>query len=485
MKTLRITLLLFVAAGIVFYLSSCKKTKTSTGTLQVNVQDENSKPILLASVFLVPGGETQLTDTLGNALFSELDENEIYTITVIKANYDTVTKPSIRIIADQTTKTTVMLNSSVGDLLFKIFDEHAFPVSLATVTLNPGGLVQLSDLTGNALFTGISKGGGYSVNVFKAGYDTAIQSGIQVKGGSVTEVTILLSTDPRLHVSDSILDFDSTKTQLPLILSNEGTGSFNWQLVSGSYVWLSVHPISGIVNESETDVLIAEVDRTKLKQGENEAVFYIDAYNAGLKKITVRAYFPKPVFDSTVTDYDGNIYKVIRIGSQYWLDKNLLVTHSPSGSLVTSYYYNSNPDYLATYGRLYTWEVAMNGSIAEKAQGLCPDGWHVPSYSEFDQLISSLGGPALAGGKLKEQGISHWETPNTGATNSSGFTALPGGDYWDDGTYHYLHQRSFFWSSTSYVSSQSYIVYLHNNNAETVFFPVLNSDGFSVRCIKD
>lgn len=97
----------------------------------------------------------------------------------------------------------------------------------------------------------------------------------------------------------------------------------------------------------------------------------------------------------------------------------------------------------------------------------------------------NLGGFDVAGGELKSTGTKYWFAPNQGATNNTGFTGLPGGDRWNDGTYHYKGERAFFWTSTNYDYSQAFLTYLHNNNAEIVIKEVLKDNAMSVRCIKD
>ena len=156
-----------------------------------------------------------------------------------------------------------------------------------------------------------------------------------------------------------------------------------------------------------------------------------------------------------VIDIDGNIYQTVKIGDQIWMAGNLKVTHFPDGSVIplvedNAYWnsletnelaycwYNNEINNRDLYGGLYTWAAAMNGqssSIANpsQVQGICPDGWHLPSDAEWTQLFNFLGGTSVAGGKLKEAGTINWSSPNTGATNESGFTALPSGLRYPDG----------------------------------------------------
>ena len=139
----------------------------------------------------------------------------------------------------------------------------------------------------------------------------------------------------------------------------------------------------------------------------------------------------------TMKDIDGNTYKTVKIGSQVWMAENLKTTKYNNGdeiikvtsdewgcnneSLQGAYCnYDDLESYVAAYGRLYNWYAVNTGILA-------PEGWHVPTEDDWEQLSDYLGGESVAGGKLKESGIKHWSSPNSGATNETGFTALPGG----------------------------------------------------------
>ena len=211
--------------------------------------------------------------------------------------------------------------------------------------------------------------------------------------------------------------------------------------------------------------------------------------------------------DCTVTDHDGNTYQTIVIGSQTWMAENLNVTHYANGTeipLQTSdirwdaqtetdkaYCWNdnnvSNGD---TYGALYTWAAAMNGAESSDSnpsgiQGVCPDGWHLPSDAEWTELTDYLGGLDIAGGKLKEAGITHWNSPNTWATNESGFTALPGGYRRNYGTFIPIGVKAYFWPATEQGGNGAFIRKLSSDGADVIRVGMLKTNGFSVRCVKD
>lgn len=178
-----------------------------------------------------------------------------------------------------------------------------------------------------------------------------------------------------------------------------------------------------------------------------------------------------------VYDIDGNEYNTVAIGSQCWMKENLKVEHKPTGEEITRYCYNDDETICdeTDEGGLYTWGVAMDGSTTEKAQGICPDGWHIPSDGEFSTLENYLGGMPVAGDKMKlpedcyggvDCGISGFCSLLTGFRYTSG-------DYYDRGMY------AHFWSSTQSRYSMG------SDYSEVYLRPRSKTHGFSVRCLKD
>lgn len=204
-------------------------------------------------------------------------------------------------------------------------------------------------------------------------------------------------------------------------------------------------------------------------------------YNTISKTVKINVF----VFGS-VTDYDGNVYKTITIGTQTWMAENLKSTHYADGTSIPDVVsYNNTDDNAAKYGRLYTWDAAMNGVTTEKAQGVSPTGWHIPSNSEWQTMDDYLGGSSVAGGKLKA--ITDWNSPNTGATNLSGFSALPGGEY--DAHQFIIFQQmgtsAVFWTSTNISSTLARERYLLYNDAKSSIYDWYKIMKYSIRCIKD
>jgi uncharacterized protein (TIGR02145 family) len=195
----------------------------------------------------------------------------------------------------------------------------------------------------------------------------------------------------------------------------------------------------------------------------------------------------------SINDFDGNSYKTIRIGTQIWFAENLKTTTLNDGrninliidgnewstlSLPSYCWYNNNESNKNTYGALYNW-YAVNTSK------LCPTGWHVPSKKEWSILINYLGGEDYAGGKLKEAGGSHWESPNEGATNESAFNALPGGYREANGSFDLLNSNGNWWTSSSNSTYDALSIFLFSAFEYTYENDIERGFGFSIRCIKD
>ena len=204
---------------------------------------------------------------------------------------------------------------------------------------------------------------------------------------------------------------------------------------------------------------------------------------------------------------DNNHYNAIKIGNQIWMAENL--AYLPSVNQVAdgsedaagSYYYvygydgtvvadaKATTNY-ATYGVLYNWTAAMAGSASSSAnpsgvQGVCPTGWHLPSDAEWTELTDYLGGQSIAGGKLKETGTTHWNSPNTGATNETGFTALPGGYRGNNGAFDNIGNNGNWWSATESNPINAWFRSI-GYNTSSVGRNYLNKVwGISVRCVRD
>ena len=202
-----------------------------------------------------------------------------------------------------------------------------------------------------------------------------------------------------------------------------------------------------------------------------------------------------PVNGGTVTDIDGNLYHTLTIGTQIWMVENLKVTHYRNGDVIPNvtdsveWYkiytylgaqcdYNNQPFNALVYGKLYNFYAVTD------TRKICPSGWHVPSDDEWTTLADFLGSDTFAGGKLKETGTAHWQSPNAGATNETGFTGLPGGIRTNEGSFGDIGKFCYFWTSTP-IYNYAWFRYLDYRYPRLGRTTISRQYGFSVRCIKD
>ena len=207
-----------------------------------------------------------------------------------------------------------------------------------------------------------------------------------------------------------------------------------------------------------------------------------------------RINFNPSIDYGSIKDSEGNSYKTVMIGTQVWMAENLrsvkykdgtpipLVTDNNAWSALVEpgycWYTNDKHSFRADYGVLYNWSTVETGN-------LCPSGWHVPSSAEWSALFNYLGGTGISGAgiRLKETGTTHWQSPNSEATNESGFTALPGGCRNISGVFASIGIESDWWCSDR-KSGTAWFSGLNNDNTGIIartYYKI----GFSVRCIQD
>ena len=230
---------------------------------------------------------------------------------------------------------------------------------------------------------------------------------------------------------------------------------------------------------------------------------------------------PEPIEFDTIIDYEGNKYNTIQFGDQRWMVNNLKTTHYADGTeipLVEStsdwedlgydekaycFYNNSTNNEARIYGALYTWPAAMNGTQgsdnnSSEVQGVCPDGWHLPSDSEWKELEIFLGmAPDTVdtiglrginiGSKLasSSEGWSDGSLESNPVFGSSGFNAKPGGGRRYDGTFGHKGDNANFWTATEYSNIRAWGRHIYSSYSTVHRYMNAKSDGFSVRCVKD
>jgi uncharacterized protein (TIGR02145 family) len=220
-----------------------------------------------------------------------------------------------------------------------------------------------------------------------------------------------------------------------------------------------------------------------------------------------------------ISDIDGNIYNTVLIGAQCWTKENLRVRRYNKGRSIpfdatggsggsggssstwsnltigahTIYANDSTttPSNRTKYGYLYNWYAAKGiyttGTMTSTdTLNICPEGWHVPTDADWTALTDELGGISVAGGKMKSIGtVSYWNSPNEGATNSSGFSALPGGYRIKDGSFNNLSNSAVFWRATEVNANNAWSSRLEHNSDDVSRISYEKQLGASIRCLKD
>ena len=205
-----------------------------------------------------------------------------------------------------------------------------------------------------------------------------------------------------------------------------------------------------------------------------------------------------PGYAKSITDIDDNLYKTVNIGNQQWMAENLKVTKYNDGTAITNVpdgtqwknlttaawcYYNNEGANNTKYGNLYNWYAVSPTTNGGK--NVCPTGWHVPTDADWTVLTDYLGGETVAGGEMKEVGTASWNTPNTGSTNTSLFTGLPGGLRYDSGNYLNVGYGGYWWSSSEGSTSSARSRYLVNDSGNASRSSSSKRLGLSVRCLRD
>lgn len=301
---------------------------------------------------------------------------------------------------------------------------------------------------------------------------------------------------------------DNTQTTLPVITTadiveiaqNSATGGGNVTsdgngTITARGVCWSTTQNPDISGSHTTDGSGTGIYSSSLSGLTANSTYYARAYatNSAGTAYGSEVSFTTLANSNTITDYDGNVYNILTIGTQTWIKENLKTTHYRDGAAIPNvtdgtdwsnlttgaYCYNENNSANNnTYGALYNWNAVNTGK-------LCPIGWHVPSNAEWTALTDYLGGKEMAGGKLKEANTTHWAYPNTGATNETGFTALPGGYRGSFGTFDDVGYYGYWWSATEFSVSSAWDRLLSYNISNVWRNYVYKVDGYSVRCLRD
>jgi len=189
---------------------------------------------------------------------------------------------------------------------------------------------------------------------------------------------------------------------------------------------------------------------------------------------------------------NGQVYTSVQIGTQCWMAENLNIGEMINGgsnmtnnSVIEKYCYNNDPANCESYGGLYQWNEMMEYTTTQGVQGICPSGWHIPTDGEWTTVTDLLGGASVAGGKMKETGTTHWWPPNTAATNESGFSSLPGGQYNGYASFTALGYGGYWWSSTETSSTGAWGWSMYHRSGGVYRNNWIKTNVFSARCVRD
>jgi uncharacterized protein (TIGR02145 family) len=319
----------------------------------------------------------------------------------------------------------------------------------------------------------------YRVRAFNPGG----YSGYSNPANATTKINIPVPIAPTDLYADAVSD---SAIYLSWTDNSDNEAGFKIERAGASKVWREI-AIAGVDTPHFMNVgLTASVTYYYRVRAFN------DGGNSDYTNIDSATTFITP---EEVYDANDNVYHVVHLGTQVWTKENLIATHPydlsgdvPLVSDPTEWanlsspgycWYNNDERYKTIYGALYNW-------WAVGWRRLCPVNWHVPLNEEWDVLIEFLGGATVAGGKMKVTGTDFWDSPNYGATNESGFTALPGG--WrshTDGTFMSIGGAGYWWSSTSDTETDAWGYHMYNWNGEINRNVLVKTNGFSIRCIRD
>lgn len=335
----------------------------------------------------------------------------------------------------------------------------------------------------------------YEVQVSEYGYFTS-KKNVTVTPAETKIVDFQMDEIPIPRISNNSLDFGFESTRLTFTISNTSKQKITY-ILTPSQDWIEVTPSVGQITNNTVTITV-DLNRTVLSNATyKEKINITSIYNQSNLEFSVGIYL------NGLSDRDGNYYKIVNIGTQTWMAENL-----NTGITISNLKDQTDNDtiekYCSTidcsvYGGYYQWSEAMQfynpvdtGEIGSR-QGICPVGWHIPTYKEWRSLDRYLG--INSGGKLKETGYSLWKSPNSGATNETGFTGLPGGYFTVHG-----YQFEDIGGQGRWWSSKIMRWWLTNNKKEFDTFSTMLSfevdltfteasmyyrNAIPVRCIKD
>ena len=387
-------------------------------------------------------------------------------------------------------------------------------IKTATPALNIPVITAITSGNGSVAISWNNVAGATSYNIYYTAGSIVDKSGTKIAGATSPRTVTGLTNQTQYAFAISAVStaftggesgLSTIQTAIPALpipvitatISSEGAVTIIWNSDIGATSYNIYYSTGSMVDKTGTKITGAILPNTVTGlTNQTQYAFAMSAVFTGGESglSSIQTATPHAVIiTGTVTDIDGNVYHSVTIGTQVWMVENLKTTKLNDGTaipIVTDgtiwdalttpgccWYNNDSASNKNTYGALYNWYAVNTGILA-------PTGWHVPTDSEWSILTTYLGGENVAGGALKESGTTHWISPNSGATNITGFTALPGGSHLGKGGFYSIGNYGQWWTATENTSNAD-IRRLYYNNASSVSSYDARSNGQSVRLIKD
>ncbi len=295
-------------------------------------------------------------------------------------------------------------------------------------------------------------------------------------------------------------------------LSGIGSGAYTLSIRSTGYCYTGklvcigvgrgdgiISYLSGSVKASSQNSLKSSKSEVLMQYNDgNQLLFtcFSDIYSTVIPLVPTQSQTVTANFVAC-TDADNNNYATVTIGAQTWMAENLNVgvlingtQEQTNNSIIEKYCYNDSVTNCNIYGGLYQWNEMMQYATTMGVKGICPSGWHIPTDAEWTTVTTFLGGEIVAGGKMKstgtiEAGTGLWYDPNTGATNESGFTAVPAGALENNCPFFGIGHYGDYWSSSNYNTNDAWYWFLYYSYSGVFRYYNDKNDGVSVRCLWD
>jgi uncharacterized protein (TIGR02145 family) len=447
---------------------------TFTGQIPV---DGNSHDVTLDITGLTPGTLYYFRIKGENSLGTSISSNLTFTTAGQKPAVSTLP------IMDAT-QNSVTLSAMVNpnQLATQVFFEWGPTTSYGnTLTPTPNNLTGSTNTNIVLTLSGLQKGTEYHYRV-KAVNELGTSYGQDFQFSTLAEPLVITS-----YISTGITT---------AVSGGQITNDFGSAITEKGICW-SPYPEPDIF---ENKILYSGADKTfkaNISGLNQNSTYYVRAFAKNSVGIGYGEDIIIKTYTDSISDLEGNTYYTVTIGTQVWMAENLKSKKFLNGDPISTttgdiqtqlnpeyqWAYENNENNVPVYGRLYTWFAIKD------SRKICPTGWHVPSMDEASTLNYYLGGYLTNAGMLKEAGTTHWKSPNTGATNSSGFTALPGGYRSEVGAFLILSEFGHWWTATESTfgsGEYGYTISLYSGSIVSSFGGSGKKvTGRSLRCIKD